>query len=146
MVGIAWRPRMTTGMRVFLSSPVGKTETLCCLPCFRTELVMHGEKALFDTIVGLRDVGNSQGVGVWFLHGLDPIAISIKMGYTHLASLHGVAEIWEPKKWSFWPKWSMIRPNDSPDEPFRPKCPNFGFPDLQCHMHYPLLFMVCSTT
>ena len=91
---------MTTGMRVFLSSPVGKTETLCCLPCFRTELVMHGEKALFDTIVGLRDVGNSQGVGVWFLHGLDPIAISIKMGYTHLASLHGVAEIWGPKKWS----------------------------------------------
>jgi hypothetical protein len=67
-------------------------------PRFRLGLETHSEKAIW-----CRDVHWSKGrvflrVDVWLLCGFDPIAIGSKVGYYHLASPHGAAEIWEPEK------------------------------------------------
>ena len=47
---------------------------------FRTELERGSEKGLFYFILGMQDVGYSQGVGFWFPYVFDA-TICIKMGY-----------------------------------------------------------------
>ena len=48
---------------------------------FRTELERHSEKGVYDILGGMREVHYSQGVGFWFMYGVDPITICIEMGY-----------------------------------------------------------------
>ena len=65
---------------------------------FRTEPERDSEKGLFEIFLGLREVRYSQRVGFCFPYGFDAISICIEMGCEHLASPHGVPEIWEPLK------------------------------------------------
>ena len=57
-------------------------------------------KAHLTYFFGMQELWYTQQVGLWFPCGFDAIALYIKMAYYHLASPHGVPEIWETKNWS----------------------------------------------